>query len=168
MTDAVIDAGPLIHLAETGHLTLLELFDTLLVPDAVWFECTYPGRIQAQALLALNGIRRQGLSPTDVEQFIEQNNLSHLQAGEIECLVLCLQSDVRTLLTDDMAAREAAKRLGIRPVGSLGIVIRAYRQGIITLTEAESALADLFEISSLFVTRTVVEMALEQLHDKPE
>jgi hypothetical protein len=34
----VCDAGPLIHLDELGVLDLLEDFDTVLVPDAVWNE----------------------------------------------------------------------------------------------------------------------------------
>jgi hypothetical protein len=166
MTVAVIDAGPLIHLTEIGKLTLLYVFDTLLLPDAVWIECTQPGRVPTEDLLALSAIRRLALVRAEVTQFVEENALSHLQAGEIECLLLCRQSNVRTLLTDDMAAREAAKRLLLTPVGSLGVVIRAYRRGLLTLAEAEMVIADLYDVSSLFVTRAVVEMAIEQLRAK--
>jgi predicted nucleic acid-binding protein len=163
MTVAVVDAGPLIHLAEVGRLPLLEVFDDLLLPDAVWNECVPLGRVPDQDLLVLSCIRRKTLSPTEVTKFVEKNALSHLQAGEIECLLLCCQDDIRTLLTDDMAAREAAKRLALTPVGSLGIAIRAYRLGLLTLLEAEMVIANLYDVSSLFVTRTIVEMAIEQL-----
>lgn len=163
MTVAVIDAGPLIHLVEIDRLTLLQLFDGLLVPDAVWNECVPTGRVPSQDLLALSCIQRRTLIPTEVTKFVEENALSHLQAGEIECLLLCRQDDIRTILTDDMAAREAAKRLALTPVGSLGIAIRAYRLGLLSLDEAEMVIADLYDVSSLFVTRTIVEMAIEQL-----
>lgn len=163
MTVAVVDAGPLIHLAEVRKLTLLQVFDDLLLPDAVWNECVPSGRVPNQDLSALSCIWRRTLIPSEVTKFVEQNALSHLQAGEIECLWLCRQDNVRTILTDDMAAREAAKRLVLTPVGSLGVVIRAYRRGLLTLSEAEAAIADLYDVSSLFVTRAIVEMAIEQL-----
>ena len=83
--------------------------------------------------------------------------------GEQECLCLCKEIDVQTVLTDDLAAREAAKRLELTPVGSLGIVVKAFDQGLISLAEAEQALGDLYDVSSLFVTRTIVEIAMEQV-----
>jgi predicted nucleic acid-binding protein len=66
-------------------------------------------------------------------------------------------------LTDDLAARDAARGLGITPVGSLGVVVRTYRLGQISLTEAEKRITDLHHVSSLFVTKAIVELALEQL-----
>ena len=44
---------------------------------------------------------------------MRENDLEKLQAGECECLCLCKNLKVVTLLTDDLAARDAAKRLGI-------------------------------------------------------
>ena len=37
MSVVVTDAGPLIHLNEIGCLSLLRIFETVHVPDAVWF-----------------------------------------------------------------------------------------------------------------------------------
>jgi len=67
------------------------------------------------------------------------------------------------LLTDDMAVRDAARHLHIVPVGSSGIVVSAFKQGEITLQEAEGYITDLYDISSLFVTRAIAELAIEQL-----
>jgi predicted nucleic acid-binding protein len=71
---------------------------------------------------------------------------------------------VPILLTDDLAVREAAKHLNLTPVGSLGIVARAYRLGYLSLSDAERHIANLYDVSSLFVTRTIVDLAIEQLH----
>jgi hypothetical protein len=49
------------------------------------------------------------------------------------------------------------------PVGSLGVVVRAYHQGDITLDDAERYIMALYDISSLFVTRALVDVAIEQL-----
>lgn len=69
----------------------------------------------------------------------------------------------RTILT---ICRRAAKRLKLPPVGSLGIVVKAYRLRYIPLSEAERRIADLYDVNSLFVTRAIVELAIEQLHER--
>lgn len=83
--------------------------------------------------------------------------------GERECLYLCGQLNVLLILTDDLAVREAAKKLNLTAVGSLGIVAKAYALGRISLSEAESHIRQLHEVSTLFVTKAIVEMAMEQL-----
>ncbi|NPV09284.1 MAG: hypothetical protein HPY83_15160 [Anaerolineae bacterium] len=62
-----------------------------------------------------------------------------------------------------MAVRRAARTLGLRPVGSLGVVVRAYKTGVLSLPEADVILDDLCSRSSLYVTRAIVEMAVEEL-----
>jgi len=42
--------------------------------------------------------------------------------------------------------------------------VRAYRVGPISLAEAERHIVELYDVSSLFVTRAIVELAIEQLH----
>jgi len=73
---------------------------------------------------------------------------------------------VPILLTDDLAVREAAKCLNLTPVGSLGIVARACQLGQISLADAERDIVALYDMSSLFVTRAIVELAIEHLHKR--
>lgn len=150
---AAADAGPLIHLAEIGCLRFLNGFDALHVPDAVWLETVAKGRISRTDLSNLQNIQRHSLTESDVEQFVKENNLSELHTGEQECLHVCVTKHISMLLTDDMAVRDAARRLHIVPVGSLGIVVSAFKREELTLQEAEDYIADLYDISSLFVTR---------------
>ncbi|WKZ18151.1 MAG: hypothetical protein QY310_12015 [Candidatus Jettenia sp. CY-1] len=103
-----------------------------------------------------------------ISEFTHKEELEKLHSGEIECLYLCRQINLPILLTDDLAVREAAKSLQITPIGSLGIVIKAYKNGKISLVEAERYISDLYDISSLFVTRAIVELVIEQLHKKTE
>jgi predicted nucleic acid-binding protein len=114
--------------------------------------------------LKLSNVERHNLSQSDVTRFVENNNLKDLHSGERECLYLCNQIDVSILLTDDLAVREAAKRLKLIPVGSLGIVAKAYHLGRIPQVEAERHIINLYDVSSLFVTRSIVEMAIEQIN----
>ena len=108
------------------------------------------------------------LIPQEVTEFSHTQNLTSLHVGEQECLFVCKRLSVPLLLTDDLAARDAAKHLGLEPVGSLGVVVRAYRQSIIPLDDAERFLGKLYAVSSLFVTRDIVEIAIQQLHTASE
>jgi hypothetical protein len=42
-------------------------------------------------------------------------------------------------------------------------VIKAYQLERVSLTEAESHMIDLYDVSSLFVTKVIVELAIERL-----
>lgn len=164
LSTAVADAGPLIHLTEIGGLPLLRVFDILHIPDAVWRETVGHGRVEQGDVLGLGTVQRHTLSHSEVIQFTQEKGYEELQDGEQECLYLCQQAGVSILLTDDLAVREQAKRLNVTPVGSLGVVVRAYRDGQISLASAERHITDLYDVSSLFVTRAIVELAIEHLH----
>ncbi len=162
---AVTDAGPLIHLTEIDCLHILSIFANLHIPDAVWAETVEYGRTPGEDLLKLSKIERHSIPQSDVTGFVERNDLKDLHSGECECLYLSKQIDVPILLTDDLAVREAAKRLKLVPVGSLGIVARAYHLGKISIADAQHHILNLYEVSSLFVTRVIVEMAIDQLQN---
>jgi predicted nucleic acid-binding protein len=159
---AVADAGPLIHLYEVGALASLAAgFSAVHVPQAVWDEVVPTGRVPADRL---HFVTLHQVPAADVARHVQ---LAALQAGERECLSLCHGLGIPLLLTDDMAARDAANKMGFRPVGSLGVVVRAFHRRRLTLAEAESILERLYSVSSLFVTRTIVDLAIEQLHHTP-
>lgn len=161
----VADAGPLLHLAEIDGLSLLTLFTHIHIPDAVWRETVEQGRIAAANVMSLGNVQRHTLAPTTVTQFVRQHHLDKLHSGERECLYLCQHLNLPLLLTDDLAVREAAQQLRLTPVGSLGVVIKAYHIGRLALTDAERYIEALYETSSLFVTKTIINLALEQLRE---
>ena len=160
---AVSDAGPLIHLTEIDCLSLLSMFGQLYVPNAVWHETVEQSRVSQTAFLALGNVQKYTPTESAVLHFAEQSGLGELHAGERECLYLCSELKVSTVLTDDLAVREAAHNQGVTPVGSLGIVVRAYHAGHILLSEAKEYIVGLYDVSSLYVTRAIVEIAVKQL-----
>jgi len=165
---AVVDAGPLIHLAEIGCFRLLRAFGTLWVPHAVWLETAEHNRLSQNDLSGEPNILQYSSPQCKVSHFVRENNLTELHAGERERLYLCLEKGISTLLTDDLAVRDAARRLNLVPVGSLGIVVIAYKRKDISLPDAERYIADLYDVSSLFVTRDIADMAIEQLRTPPK
>jgi predicted nucleic acid-binding protein len=165
LNEAVADSGPLIHLAEIGCLHLLSIFDILHVPHAVWLETVERARLSERDLSAATNIQRYALPHFEVDQFVEEQKITELHAGERECLFICRDKSISMLLTDDMAVRDAAKRFDLMPVGSLGVIVKAYTRGEISLQDAEHYIGNLYSISSLFVTRTIADLAIEKLRE---
>lgn len=156
---AVSDTGPLIHLAEIGCLPLLTIFEELHIPEGVWLEADRPSTIRAELSFA----KRHFLASDEIDRFTADYRLERLQAGERQSLLLCSKLAVPVLLTDDLAVRRVAKAHGLTPVGSLGIIARAHYMGRIARDTAETHLRELYSVSSLFVTQTLVDLAIERL-----
>jgi predicted nucleic acid-binding protein len=162
---AVADAGPIIHLHEISHLRLLGIFSTLHICQSVWGEVIDTRRVPETALNESAVVHRHAALENPAA-ILNLNQANRLHSGEVESLALCRLLNIGLLLTDDMAARSAATNLGIRPAGSLGIIVRAYYLKRISLVEAEESLEALYAASTLFVTRAIVELAIEQLRGK--
>ena len=124
-TIVIADAGPLIHLDELNSLNLLADFDKVIIPETVWNEVEHH---RPKALChAEFAFSRQAanLFSSQVDALIP---LYTLHAGEQEALHLCFEYKNSLLLTDDTAARLAAKSLGVTAHGTLGVLVRAIRQ----------------------------------------
>jgi hypothetical protein len=128
-TAIVADSSPLIALAIVEQLALLpQLYDRVLVPPAVWNEVTVQGigLPGAQAVSQLTWLEIQSPNTSIVEP------LSILvDRGEAEAIALAQSTPNSTVLLDDAQARRVAERLGIRRIGTLGILRRAKKSGVI-------------------------------------
>ena len=54
-----------------------------------------------------------------------------IDLGESSAIVLAMEIDDAVLIIDDKEARQFAQNLGLKITGTLGILIRAYKQGLI-------------------------------------
>jgi len=121
----VADAGPIIHLDELGCLDLLCDFERVLVPESVWQEIDHH---RPRALEVFSALFVRASPHTDSPLVSALTPLYTLHRGEQEALQLCMECPESLLLTDDTAARLAAKALGIAAHGTLGLLVRAIRQ----------------------------------------
>jgi predicted nucleic acid-binding protein len=158
----VCDTGPVLHLHEADALDLLSLIDAVYMPPGVEAE-----------LLSLIGnwpfprpdrLKVLELEEKPAEQAIEWRASGLLHKGESESLALALQVNAHWYLTDDSAARELAKSLGVEVHGSLGIVLWAAAQGHVDQQRSIARLEALFA-SSLWVGPAVQEEARQALNE---
>ncbi len=156
----VADAGPLIHLDELAALDVLSDYAAIFVPNAVWLE------VQRHRPLALQqtGVKLIRQTPPPFSARINAiTALYTLHHGEREALALCLTHAIKLLLTDDTAARLAAKNLNITAHGTLGLLIRAVRQNLRTPSEVLELLAAIPQQTTLHIRPSLLNDVIEQV-----
>lgn len=117
MNGIVVDTTCLIGLERIGRLDILSrIFPGALIPRAV--------------------LREWNGDPHDL-RIVDATNIDlvrsltlHVDPGEAEVIALALELELPALL-DDRKARELAARLNIRVVGTIGLILRAKRNGVI-------------------------------------
>jgi len=158
--NVIFDAGPVIHLDEIGCLFLLSDFHKLLVPFAVWEEVE---RYRPSALYTSNVpfIKTQ---VSEIKASIHTLcNAFNLAEGEKEAISLCLLHPNSILLTDDAAVRLAAKSVGIRAYGSIGILLRAIRRKQLTPMDVIKYLEVIPFKSTLFIKKSLLKEIIEKV-----
>jgi predicted nucleic acid-binding protein len=159
--DVVCDAGPLIHLDELDCLDLLGDFAAVLVPEQVWQEVE---RHRPASLLHPDvELQRISVSLSEDASFHAVVRALTLDLGEQAALSLMEQHSDAILLTDDAAARLAARALGYRAYGTIGILLRAMRRQYRTLQEILSILRGLPTRSTLYVRSELLEDIIKQV-----
>jgi predicted nucleic acid-binding protein len=135
-------------LDELAALDVLSDYAAVLVPNAVWIE-VHHHRPQVLHQTTVKLIRQP--PPPASERVNAITTLYTLHHGEREALALCCANAINLLITDDTAARLAAKSLNITAHGTLGLLIRAVRQQLRTSSEVLALLAAIPQQTSLHI-----------------
>jgi len=126
----VADTSVILNLALVGHENLLDaIFHEVVVPPAVHAEfirlAESSGRFTGLALP--QWIRVQ--PPESIPAAIACD--ADLDPGESQALALALEIRADGVLIDEAHARSIAIELGLTPIGVLGILVRAKRNGLL-------------------------------------
>lgn len=129
----VADASPLIFLAKVRQLSLLRelLGPDILVPLAVSREVLVPGLDQAE-----RDVLEVFLASCSVEPVPRPRVFARaMSAADNVALTLAIQRNADILLCDERLTRLMAETEGIRPLGTLGVLLRAMRKGLLVPSE---------------------------------
>jgi predicted nucleic acid-binding protein len=129
----VADAGPIIHLSWLDRLDLLDaMFQDVLIPEAVHRELLPPGRVLPGADAVALALRAGRLRVRPVQDRARVALLrANIDRGETEALVLSEEVGAGLVLLDDRRARDVAERLGLRFIGTIGLLRQARWQGLV-------------------------------------
>jgi uncharacterized protein len=151
----VADASPLIALARIGRLDLLRtMFGKLLLPEAVWREVVAAGldRAGAGTVIHADWIERRQIGDAGLVALLCRD----LGAGESEAIVLAREVGGDLVLIDERTGRTAAKRLGLRVTGLVGVLIAARERGL--LPDAVAVMDDLHRRAGFWLSEELRQM----------
>ena len=154
----IADSSPLISLAIIGQLDLLpQLYNSVLLPPAVWDEVTVKGAglpgaqtVREAAWLTIQTPEQAAVAPLSIL----------VDKGEAEVIVLAQQTLDSIVLLDDAQARHVAERLGIRKIGTLGILRRAKKSGLI---DEIKVYIEQLRIQGIYIRSSLVDAILRDV-----
>ncbi|BAY62518.1 hypothetical protein NIES22_25920 [Calothrix brevissima NIES-22] len=154
----VINTSPLIAIiAALGDLKILQsLYIDILVPFEVSQEIliggsTYFGVNEFQAA---SWLQKQS-SPLKISPFL----LNSLDLGEASVIQLALNEKITTVCIDEAVGRRIARLSGLLVTGSIGILLRAKREGY--LLSMKTAIQNMLN-HNIRLSQTVIDFALKE------
>jgi predicted nucleic acid-binding protein len=161
----VADASPLILLAKVRRLELIR---------ELW------GRDIRVPVSVANEVLAVGADPVEVEvleAFLRQCRVEtvrqprrfavSMSQADNEALTLAARVGAGVLLCDDRLTRRMAEAEGIRPMGTLGVLLRAMQQRLIAPRDAQTLLDRLVESHDFRIGIGVYQAALRAISGAP-
>jgi len=156
----VSNSSVLIALSAIKQLHLLQkMFNRVMVPDAVWQEVVVEGEGEPGALVVKEAswIETRKIKNTLLSHALQES----LDQGEAEAIVLSIEQQLDTILLDEKPARERAAYFGLRPLGTLGVLIWATREQYIP--ELKPVLDQLVKEGDFRLSSTLYNKALTEV-----
>jgi len=158
----VSNSSPLIWLAKIGRLTLLKnLFAEVVIPRRVCEEATLEKQ-SADAVVISKAIEDEWIKVSG-EKMEEAHVLAEaagVHLGEAEAILLAQKLGTE-LIIDEREASITAQMFGVRPIGTMAVLLLALGRGEITLDEFKECLDNLIA-SGFWLSVDVYNKALEE------
>jgi predicted nucleic acid-binding protein len=169
MPVVLCDASPLMTLGKLNRLDLLaSLFSEVQIPRAVYDEVVTQGLTRGAADAVTVRLFWQShqwpivdVPETTVSAYVPP---MVLDPGELEVLALAQSLADPLVLLDDEVARAEARRLKLRLCGTLGILVRAYRQRLLSFDQAELLIREIAARPDIWIAARLCEQVLASLH----
>jgi predicted nucleic acid-binding protein len=157
---AATNTSPIIALTRVGQLPLLErLFERILAPFDVYAELD--AKVGAPEPAALRALANLDLVP----RIPGVAEIPGLHLGESQAIAVAVARRADRVLLDERRARQAAAALGVRPVGTVGILLEARRRGLIP---AVRPLLDRLVAAGFHLHPALIERVLADAGEKDE
>jgi predicted nucleic acid-binding protein len=133
---------------------LKDLYDEIYIPQEVFNEIE-AGKHKKYYLNLLT------FEWIKIEQIQDRKSISYfldLDKGEAEAIVLATESEADLILLDESLGRFHAKHAGLRVTGTIGILVKAKKQGLIS--ELKPLILELKE-KGVWLSESLIERILE-------
>lgn len=132
----IVNTAPLIFLSKLNRLELLRQgVETVFVPPSVLRELrTVPDEATVAVESALSSwLIERACTSTSLLEVISRS----IDPGEAEVIALALDMGITDVVLDDLDARRFARRNGLQPIGTLGLLLAAKQNGLIPSLQEE-------------------------------
>lgn len=157
MIVVVSNTWPLTNLAAIGQFDLLRrLYGELHIANGVWDELNansrrWPG---ADNVASATWIKRH---PAQNQALVDTLR-GDLDDGEAQSIALAVELDATLILLDEKEGRRAAERLGLKVVGTVGVLLEAKASGF--LPNVHPHLDALRQTAGFFLSEAVYQTVL--------
>ena len=159
----ISDTTPIISFIKINRLDLLEkLFVEVLIPNAVFKELTTNTLFTNEAEIVKKASFLKVSSVQNQKSLQLLQAVSGLDDGESEAIILADELKSNILLMDERKGRKVAQKLGINITGTIGILIQAYNEGMISDVEVKSYLNQL-KNTNIRLSDSLIQQALSLL-----
>lgn len=136
----ISDSTPLITLMKADCLDILrEIFGDIFIPETVFSEVTDNETYQKEAEMIRNSNFIKVVKVHNEESVSLLQRIAGLDKGECEAIIFADESNADLLLMDEAAGRKTAKKMGLKIMGSVGVLISAFKIGLLSVTDIETA-----------------------------
>ena len=166
--DVLCNAGPLITLGKLNRLEVLsELYGEVRIPRSVYDEVVTSGLAKgaSDAMTVRLFWRRRKWPIVDVPPALLASYKPSviLDAGERAVLALAQTIRYPLVLLDDEVARSEARRLGLQLRGTLGILVQACHEKILSLVQTELLIHEISTRRDIWISSKLCEQMLSEL-----
>lgn len=161
----VSDTTPLISLMKIGHLDLLKMyFGGVQIPTAVFNELTVNPRFEDEARQIAQCPFIHVVKVQDCRSVDLLCQTMGLDIGESEAIVLSDDMQADLLLMDEAKGRDVAEQMGIKIMGTIGLLMASYQNGNISSDEIRKCI-EILRDSGRHIGEKYLQMLLERIKD---
>jgi len=149
----VINTSPIIALsAGIGNLAFLsDLYEKIIVPSEVYAELTVKDEfLHRNVVIKENAVFQVQSSPVKIDAFLR----SSLDIGESAVIQTAIDNRIDTVCIDEIAGRRIAKLYELKLTGSLGICLKAIREGFLEMPIL--TIIENMQTNGIYISRSLV------------
>ena len=162
----ISDTTPIISFLKINRLDLLEkLFGTVQIPKGVFAELTDNPQYQNEAEIVRASCFIQVIDRIDENYVTLLRRSTGLDLGESEAIYLSDDGKADLLLMDEVRGREVAVRMGIKIMGTIGVLGLAYEDALISKEEIKEAI-EILRDSGRHISERLYKQLLDLIENK--
>ena len=161
----IANASPLIIFGKLNRIDILrKIYRNIEITKEVYNEVVLKGieKNSKDAFIIKENIENKTIKVLELEdKFYNIGNkiqaIYNLDIGEAETIALALQLNKKEVIIDEASAREAAKAFGIKPIGSLRVLLIAYKNSLISKEKVQELINEMENSKYRFSPKVLIE-----------